>query len=188
MARRTDLVVRNRQRLVITHHAKAVLAQFGHEIIARSRRPFDLPLPVATERRSELDPQLPLVDEVAPGVHMVAANQHRRACAAGCVEQNFGWRNDGLDRVSALEHGFAPFENPAIRDGVVDIAEWPACHQMHTRPFDEIGVHRRVAEALGLEALDTMTMWTLQDFVQYDDVVKHPHFTHRRCSPFRATG
>lgn len=40
---------------------------------------------------------------------------------------------------------------------------------------DEIGVHRRVAEALGLKASNAMAVGTGQRLVQHDNVVEHAH-------------
>lgn len=50
-----------------------------------------------------------------------------------------------------------------------------AAHQIYAGPLDEVRVHRRVSEALGLEVLDDVTVRTAQALVQHDDVVEHAH-------------
>jgi hypothetical protein len=70
-------VVSDRQRLVVAQHAEPFLPELLRKIVARAGRSFDLPRLARTERRSELDPEQPFVNEVTPEVRPVVPDEHR---------------------------------------------------------------------------------------------------------------
>ena len=108
--------MRDCQRFVIGDHPQAVLAKLGHKVIARTRGAFDMPLTGRIEGGSELDPELALVDEVAPHARAIAAHQHRIAHVARRVENDLVRRNDGFDCVAPPEDGLvAVWETRATR-------------------------------------------------------------------------
>jgi hypothetical protein len=46
---------------------------------------------------------------------------------------------------------------------------------MHPRPVEQMDVHRRVLETLGLEVRHGMTVRAAQDCIEDDDRVEHTH-------------
>ena len=62
--RRTNLAVRDREWLVVTHDTEAFLPKLGCQVIARPRRPPDAHRLVGSKRRAKLHPESALVDQV----------------------------------------------------------------------------------------------------------------------------
>jgi hypothetical protein len=72
------------QRLVIVHDSESVLAKFGCQVITRPGGPFEASLAARIERDPELDPELPLLEEVAPPRDGSSRQGTVRVGAGGC--------------------------------------------------------------------------------------------------------
>jgi hypothetical protein len=84
--------------------------------------------------------------------------------------------------MTTLEYGRITLQPPVFRRRIVPRAEAAARHEAHARSIDEMGGHRRIREALGLEAVDGMTVRTAQGLIQNNDVVEHAHMPSCRAA------